>query len=243
MTATAPLDIDPVAVGMSADGIVKLCDESLATAEKLLAEIRALDKAGEDAITFAATIGKLDDATLAIRNGSEFAELMAVAHPDKAVREAAKTVSPKVDKMGTALYLDPVLARVFKRYAAKKEQLSPARARLLEHTLRDYRRNGLDLDEKGQQRLRELNEKITKISQDFEANIADSTLSIEVTAKDLEGLPSGFVESHKPDASGKIKLTTDYPDVFPVLQYAKNRDVACGTSGSISQITSRCISG
>jgi thimet oligopeptidase len=226
MTAKAPLDIDPVAVGMTADGIVKLCDESLATAEGLLAEIRALDKGADGALTFASTIGKLDDATLAMRNGSEFAELMSVAHPDKAVRDAAKTVSPKVDKMSTALYLDPVLARVFKRYAAKKETLTPARQRLLEHTLRDYRRNGLDLDEKGQARLRELNEKITKISQDFEANIADSTLSIEVVAGDLAGLPQAFVDSHKPDANGRIKLTTDYPDVFPVLQYAKNRDIA-----------------
>jgi thimet oligopeptidase len=226
MTALAPLDVDPVAVGMTAEGIVELCDESLATAEKLLAEIRTLAAAKDDALTFAATIGKLDDATLAMRNGSEFAELMSVAHPDKAVRDAAKTVSPKVDKMATTLYLDKDLAQVFKRYAAKKEKLAGPEALLLEHTLRDYRRNGLDLDEKSQARLRELNERITKVSQDFEANIADSNLSITVTAKDLEGLPQAYIDSHKPDDKGEIKLTTDYPDVFPFLQYAKNRDAA-----------------
>ena len=222
----APLDVDPVAVGLTPEGITRLCDESLARAAALLDEVRLLSTAKDDALTWDATLKKLDASELALRNAGEFPGLMAVAHPDKAVRDAAKKCEPKIEKFSTGIFLDATLASVFKRYAAKKEALSPPRARLLEHTLRDYRRNGLELDPTGQKRLRELNEELTKLAQDFETNLAESTLSIEVDPKQLDGLPASYVESHKPGASGKVKLTTDYPDVFPYLQYAKDRTAA-----------------
>ena len=221
-----PLDVDPVAVGLTAEGIARLCDGSLARAESLLSEIRALKDASDDALTWDATFGKLDQVALARTNASDFPQLMAVANPDKAARDAAKACDPKVDKLATALYLDKDLAAVFKRYAKKGDKLDSARARLVTHTLRDYRRNGLDLSDQDQQTLRALNEKITKLSQDFEANIADSTLSIQVTKEQLDGLPDAYVESHKSGADGKIRITTDYPDYFPYLQYAKDRKAA-----------------
>ena len=218
----APLDVDPVAVGLSEGGATRLCDESLARASALLDEVRALATAKDEALTWESTLGKLDAATLAVRSASDFPQLLAVAHPDKAVRDAAKACEPKVDKFSTALYLDPSLASVFKRFAARKLPLSGPQARLLEHTLRDYRRNGLELPAAGQARLRALNEEITKLSQDFETNIAESTLFLEVTPKQLEGLPPSYVDTHKPGPDGKIKISTDYPDYFPFLQYAKD---------------------
>lgn len=224
--ALAPLDVDPVAVGLTAGGIVSLCDESLARADALLDEVRALHSAKDEALTWDNTLGKIDKARLALRNSGDFPALMAVAHPDEAVREAAKKCEPKVDKFDTAFFLDRDIASVVKRYAAKKESLNPVRARLLSHMIRDYRRNGLDLDAPGQKRLTELNEELTKLGQSFDSNLAESALFLEVDPKDLEGLPPSYIETHKPGPNGKIKITTDYPDYFPVIQYAKNRNVA-----------------
>jgi len=222
----APLDVDPVAVGLTAGGIVSLCDESLARADALLGEVRALQSAKDEELTWENTLGKIDKARLAVRNSGDFPALMAVAHPDEAVREAAKKCEPKVDKFDTAFFLDRGIAAIVKRYAAKKENLSAPRARLLSHMLRDYRRNGLDLDETGQKRLTELNEELTRLGQSFDSNLAESALFLEVEPKDLEGLPPSYIETHKPGANGKIKITTDYPDYFPVIQYAKNRNFA-----------------
>ncbi|MBN9167417.1 MAG: oligopeptidase A [Myxococcales bacterium 68-20] len=239
--ALAALDVDPVAIGLGRTtagpggpndaalaraGIERLCDESIARAEATLAEIRALDGGPDDALTWDSTAGKLDRARLALRNAGDFPALMAVSHPDDGVRERAKLCEPKIDKLDTALWLDPKLASVLKRYAAKKEALSPARARLVEKTLRDFRRNGLELDEKGQKRLREINEELTKLGLDFDSNIADSHLTVLATPAQLEGLPDSFIASHPPNKDGKIVLTTDYPDYFPVLTYAKDRKLA-----------------
>lgn len=237
----APLDVDPVAVGLgrskagpgSADdvalareGVVKLCDESLARANVTLDEVRAMDTRPDAELTWDTTIGGLDRAKIAIRNAGDFPALMAVAHPDEAVRDRAKGCEPKVDKLETSLWLDATLARVVKRYAAKKEPLAGPRARLLAHTLRDFRRNGLELDAKGQARVRELNEEMTKLGQDFDTNLAASHLFVDATPAQLDGLPKEWLASHKPEADGKVRVSTDYPDYFPVLQYAKDRKLA-----------------
>jgi len=252
-TATAPLptkeaapalaafDVDPVVVGLGRStagpggpgdvelaraGIERLCDESLARAKATLEEIRALDGAPDDALTWDTTVGKLDRVNLAIRNAGDFPALMAVAHPDEGVREKAKQCEPKVDELTTSIWLDAKLARVMKRYAAKKETLSPPRARLLEHTLRDFRRNGLDLDEKGQARIREINAELTKLGVEFDTNLAESHLGVTATPAQLEGLPKEWIASHPPGPDGKVHITTDYPDYFPVMQYAKDRKLA-----------------
>ncbi|RYE91894.1 MAG: oligopeptidase A, partial [Myxococcales bacterium] len=221
-----PLDVDPVAIGQTVAGVTRLCDGSIERAKLLLDEVRSLRGAPDDRLTWDDTLGKLDAATLALRNAADFPQLMAAAHPDKAVRDAAKTCDPKVDRFMTGIYLDADLAGIFKRVAARKLKLSGPHGRLLEHTLRDYRRNGVDLPADRQATLRQLNEKITELAQQFDSNIAASTLSIEVTPDQLKGLPDSYVSAHKPGASGKITLTTDYPDYFPFLQFAADRTAA-----------------
>ncbi|RYZ58548.1 MAG: oligopeptidase A, partial [Proteobacteria bacterium] len=241
-TALAALDVDPVAValgrtqpGSSDDaaslakartGVKQLCDEGLAKADALLAAIRLAGKKPDAELRWDNTIALLDQAHLALRNGGDFPGLLAVAHPDEQTREIAKACEPKTEKLETGMWLDAEVAAVVKRYAAKKEQLSPPRARLLERVLRDFRRNGLDLEPAKQARIRELNELITKGAQDFDSNIAASKLFIDATPAELEGLPAEWLAAHPAGPNGTIRVSTDYPDYFPVITYAKNRSVA-----------------
>ena len=44
-------------------------------------------------------------------------------------------------------------------------------------------------------------------------------------AKELEGLPADYIQSHKPAVDGTITLTSDSPDVTPVLKFCKNADL------------------
>ena len=239
----AAFDVDPVAVGLgrtqagpgaptadevtkARDGIVRVCEESLARATATLDEVRAMDAKADAELTWDNTLGGLDRARIAIRNAGDFPALMAVAHPDEGVRERAKKCEPNVDKLETSLWLDAALARVVKRYAAKRENLPAPRARLLAHVLRDFRRNGLELDFKGQARVRTINDDLTKLGQDFDTNLAASHLFVDATPAQLEGLPTEWLASHKPEADGNVRISTDYPDYFPVLTYAKDRELA-----------------
>ncbi len=224
--APAPLDVDPVAYARSADAMIQLTDSCLRTARARLDELRALAARPDAELTVAATIGRLDDATLALRNAGDFAQLVAVAHPSAAVRDAAKTAEPKVDALTTALFLDAELARVLRRVAALAPPMSAPERRLLDHTLRDFRRNGLELPPDGQARLRALNEELTRLGQAFEANLAADTRHLDVPPAALAGLPRSYVDAHPPREDGKVRVTTDYPDYLPFMQYATDRATA-----------------
>ncbi len=236
-----PFDVDPVTVALgrttpgaggaediarAREGVVALCDGSLARASLTLDELRGRDGKPNGELTWDTTVGSLDLARGALRNAADFPSLLAVAHPDEGVREQAKGCEPKVDKLETSLWLDAAIARVIKRYAAKNEPLSGPRAKLLAEVVRDFRRNGLDLDANGQRRIRAINEAVTKLGQDFDSNLAASHLEVEATPSQLQGLPKEWLASHSPGANGKITITTDYPDYFPVLTYATNRKLA-----------------
>ncbi len=224
-SAAPPGPFDPVAVGLTVEGATRLCDDHLKLAQAHLDGIKALKGSAADKLTYAATIGRFDDAMIEVSNAQSFPYLMGVAHPDPAVREAAKLCEPKVDKLKTGLYLDADLAAVIKAYAAKGEKLEGERARLLTETLRDFRRNGLDLPPAKQDILRKLNAEITDIGQKFEANIGASTGKIQLKPEQLDGLPPDFIAKH-PVKDGKVEITTDYPDYFPFTTYAKDRKAA-----------------
>ncbi|MCK6593463.1 MAG: M3 family metallopeptidase, partial [Polyangiaceae bacterium] len=224
-TSSAPV-FDPVPIGMTVEGVTKVCDDHLKAAEALLNDIKALKGAPADKLTFEATFGRFDRMVLELNNAGEFPYLMGVAHPDAAVREAAKKCEPKSEKFTTAMWLDPDLAAVLKAYAAKGEKLEGEKARLVHDVLRDFRRNGLDLPPEKQARLREINEAITKNGQMFISNIGASNETLEVDPKALEGLPPEYIAKHPPNDKGKVVLTTDYPDFFPFMTYARDRKTA-----------------
>jgi thimet oligopeptidase len=68
---------------------------------------------------------------------------------------------------------------------------------------------------------------MVKLGQEFSRNIREDKKSMQVTEKQLAGLPADFIESHKKRSGedGKITITTDYPDFFPVEAYADDAKV------------------
>jgi thimet oligopeptidase len=217
---------DPVEIGLTAPGVKRLCDDHLASAETLLERVRALKGAAPERLTYEATFGRLDRVARELQNGGSFPYLMAVAHPDPALQEAAKICETKTGKFTTDLYLDPDLAAVFRAYAAKNEPLAGARKRLVEETLRDFRRGGIDLPPEKKKRLSELSDEIVKLGQEFESRLAKSVGKVEVRKAQLAGLPPEYVKKHAPTKDGKVVISTDYPDYFPFIRYARDRKAA-----------------
>jgi len=218
--------IDPVKVGLSVQGVTALCDDNLKLAREILTQIKQLSPASPAALSWNATLGQLDNAFLSMDNASSFPYLVGVAHPDEAVRAAARACEKKTDELMTSVFLDDDLATVIKAYAKKKEQLSPERARFLKHTLRDFRRNGLELPADKRKRLRELNKALTEIGQKFIAEIGASVGQIEIKPERLAGLDDDYRKDHPPGKNGKVTITTNYPDYFPFVTYALDRRAA-----------------
>ena len=155
-------------------------------------------------------------AETAIAN-AEVAHLWSEVHPDAAVRDRADELSQEVQKYVTELGQDKELFAVFEALPA--DGLDDDARRVLEHTLRDFRRAGVDRDDATRDRLRELSETGVKLSQDFGRHIRDDVRSIRVAPERLAGLPDDYREAHPVDDDGLVTITTDYPDLVPFTTF------------------------
>ncbi|HUT78313.1 MAG TPA: M3 family metallopeptidase [Polyangia bacterium] len=169
------------------------------------------------------TLLPMNDIQIRIDGVLPFSELMANVHPDKAVRDAAEKCQQDVMKLVSELQLDREVYDALS--AVDGGGLDVAARRALDETLRDYRRSGVDKDEATRERLKSLHEQMVKTGQDYARRIREDKRYVEVLPKQLAGLPQDFLDSHPAGKNGKVRLTTDYPDYFPVLSYADSEDI------------------
>lgn len=222
---TTPIfPVNPIASALTVDGVTDMCDRSLARAEGLADGIRKL--AGQEALTWETTFGVFDDIVEAVQEAAALPVLMSVTHPDAVVRDAAKLCEPKADAFITKLFVDDAIAEVLTTFAKRTAGLPAAQGRFVEYVVREYRRNGLELGPEGRARLRELNERLTALGQDFDVALAETTLSLDVNLEQLKGLPQSYVDNHPASEDGRVRITTDYPDLVPVMRYAEDREMA-----------------
>ncbi|HEY6173385.1 MAG TPA: M3 family metallopeptidase [Kofleriaceae bacterium] len=152
------------------------------------------------------------------------AGLMSEVHPDEAIRDAARECEQQVAQFYSHLWLD---REMYDALAAVDVADADAETRrFVAHTLRDYRRAGVDKPPEVRARLKQIDEELTRLGQNFSKNISEDVRAIEITdPARLAGLPPDFIAAHPPDAKGRIRITTDYPDYNPFETYATDDEL------------------
>jgi thimet oligopeptidase len=167
---------------------------------------------------------KINQMDIVIDKQVNLAGLYANVHPNEQIRTAAEFC----EKEWMSLVSDLALSRPLYNLVKNIDQstLSAIDKRYVEHMLRDFKRSGVDKDDVTRDKIKKLNDDIIQIGQEFDKNIREGSRQLVLTSvKDLEGLPQDYIDNHKPNAEGKIVLTTAYPDYYPFMQYAKNDDL------------------
>ena len=152
------------------------------------------------------------------------AGLMSEVHPEEAIRDAARECEQEVSRFYSDLGLD---REMYDALAAVPVAEADADTRRFHaHTMRDYRRAGVDKSPEIRARLKQIDEELTKLGQQFSKTISEDVRALEITdATRLAGLPADFIASHPPDADGVIRITTDYPDYNPFMTYADDDEL------------------
>jgi thimet oligopeptidase len=215
-TSPAPLDL-PSADGF-ADWLDTRCADGLAAARDAVRRL----KAGE-ATTAEQALRIWDDGMIGMGNAASVGSLFSEVHPDESVRDRGDAAVVEVQKLGTELQLDRELYDVFA--ALDAAALDPQAARLLDKTLTDFRRAGVDRDDETRARIKEINEQLTLVGQEFGKNIRDGKRTIRVAPERLDGLPQDWLDAHPVGEDGLVAVTTDYPDAVPVRTFCKDREV------------------
>ncbi len=144
-------------------------------------------------VTFANTLGALDDLMLEPANTANRLNLVKETSRDAAVREAATEALKKFSEWSVGLeYREDVYAAV-KAFADTKPALAPVEAKLLRDTLRDYRRAGLALPKAERDEVEKMRKELAALTTDFESNVNKARGPVKFTQAELAGVPGDFL--------------------------------------------------
>ena len=203
--------------------------------DTLLAEARsALESvcSNDTPISWASVVVPLETATERLsRAWGIVGHLNAVA--DSAdLREVYNAQLPRVTQFWTELGQDTRLQGRYKALRAGPDfaALSPARQRIIENALRDFRLGGAELVSPARERYADIQDRQATLSQKFSENLLDATNAFALFIDDesrLSGLPQDVrdaarAEAEADDRSG-WKFTLRMPSYLPVMQYAEDR--------------------
>ena len=143
---------------------------------------------------------------------------------DKAVRDQAQLEAQRVAQAASALSLNRA---VYEALAAvdlggANTPISAATKHYVERTLLSYRLAGVDKNQATRDHLQSLHDKATQLSLTFSRNIQEGAKTIEATEAELDGLPADYLARHPVNADGRVTLSTDPPDMQPVMTFAAN---------------------
>ncbi|MFE4195176.1 M3 family metallopeptidase [Paenarthrobacter sp. NPDC056912] len=153
------------------------------------------------------------------------------ADASEAIKELETELSPRFSAHQDAVYMNRGL---YERFAAIDiTRLDADSARLVEEYLKEFRHSGIQLDDAGQSRLREVNAELSRLGTDFGQRVKDgmkaAALLLE-NAGDLDGMPAegitGAAEAAKAAGhDGKYLITLIQPSNQPALASLENRTI------------------
>ncbi|MDA8110761.1 MAG: M3 family metallopeptidase [Betaproteobacteria bacterium] len=205
--------------------------------EALLAEARSvLARVIEPAVppVWEAFVAPLEDANERLsRAWGQVAHLHAVLD-SPALRAAYNAKLPEVTQYWTELAQNRALFEKYRalRAAAAFDALSPARRKLVENALRDFRLGGAELADEAKARFAAVQEELARLGARFSENLLDATNAFSLTLTDerrLAGVPADVRaaarEAAEREGHGGWKLTLHAPCYMPVMQYAEDREL------------------
>jgi thimet oligopeptidase len=105
------------------------------------------------------------------------------------------------------------------------KNLKNNKKKLIENTLNEYRRLGINLSEEKKNRLKEIDIILTDISINFDMNIQMSKNSIIASKNELTGLSDLQIERLERIENDNYKIGIDYPTYSMIMAYCSNSDI------------------
>jgi oligopeptidase A len=141
---------------------------------------------------------------------------------------------PKVTEFWTELGQNEALFAKYKalRASAGFDTLAPARKRIVDNAIRDFRMGGAELPADQKERFAEIQEQHASVSTRFSENVLDATNDYKLLVADeadLAGLPADVKAAARAAAEKEGKqgyeFSLHFPSYFPILQFADKREL------------------
>jgi thimet oligopeptidase len=146
-------------------------------------------------VTFQSTIGALDliqnDANIAVSK----AVIIQETNKEAPMRDAGEAAVKVYQDWAVGVDYREDVYKAVKAFAETKPKLDSENQRLLEYTLRDYRRAGLALPPEKKAEVEKLRKELAKLETDFQSNIVAVKVPVTFTTNELIGAPISLLTS------------------------------------------------
>ena len=178
-------------------------------------------------VNFANTIRALDDNGVLVGEAMNRLYLIKETSTNAVLREAATEAVKQLQDWGVSLDYREDVYRAVKAYADTKPKLTGEEAKLLDETMRDYRRAGLALPKAQRDEVEALRKELSAVATDFDSNITKAKKSLVFTKVELAGAPESLltapgVKTGDDEYSIQINVTWQY---LAVIEHVKNEAV------------------
>ncbi|KUM39147.1 M3 family metallopeptidase [Arthrobacter sp. EpRS71] len=221
-----PYGLPPFA-GISTEHYAEAVEAGLTTH---LSEIARIVDNPEPA-TFENTAVAMERSGLLLNRAAAAFFTLVSADASDAIKALEIELSPKLSAHQDAVYMNRGL---YERFAAIDTTVLDAEsARLVQEYLKEFRQAGIQLEDAGQHRLREVNAGLSRLGTEFGQRVKDAMKSAALLlddADELAGLQpeliAGAAEAAKSAGhEGKYLLTLIQPSNQPALAFLENRSI------------------
>ena len=152
------------------------------------------------------------------------------AETNEEIQKIAQEVSPVLSEFKNDVILDKGLFKKVKAVYDQKDSLdlNKEQETLLDQKYKAFTRNGANLPDAKQEKLRELDKKLSKLKLQFGENVLAESNKYELEVTDesrLTGLPDSFKEGVKSKDKESWIFTLEYPCYIPFMKYAEDREL------------------
>ncbi len=212
--------LTPDEIARGCEAAMRACDDGVAAIVATPPERR----------TFANTLVALEDAVDHVQQAGGQYAFMAYVAEDDALRETARAWEQRLDKYGVELAFREDLYAAIREFAATPEAaaLTGEPRRLLDFTLRDYRRNGFELPKEQREKVRALMDRLVELGTEFRKAIDEWDDGIVVDREQLAGMPDRWIDGLKTveqDGRTRYRVSLDYPEIMPFMDNAESGDL------------------
>jgi len=204
--------------------VVAECERAVRACDAAVAAIVATPAADR---TFENTLVALESAVDHIHQADGAYAFMAYVAVDDALRDTAREQEQKLSQYAVQLGFREDLYAAVREFADTPEaaQLSGDARRLLERTLRDYRRNGFELPKEQRARVQELMGRLVELGTQFRKAIDEWDDAIVVDRDGLAGMPDRWIDGLRTVEEGgrtRYRVSLDYPELMPFMDNAES---------------------
>lgn len=160
----------------------------------------ALDRLGAlkpNQVTFENTVRALDDISYGISLADDRLGIIKETSTNAALRDAATEALKQLQEWAVGLDYREDVYKAIKAYADTRPKLKGEDAKLLEETMRDFRRAGLELPKPQRDEVERMRKELARLMTDFESNVTKARKAVVFTKAELEGVPDSFLAQVK----------------------------------------------